>query len=72
MLDSFVDTTEAEIAHIAMPALVLSGDEDSDNGSPQALAELLPQGEYQAVPGGHMSAVIKADLGLAMAGFLAR
>jgi pimeloyl-ACP methyl ester carboxylesterase len=72
LLDSFVDTKEAELAAIAMPTLVLSGDEDSDNGSPQALAELLPQGEYRAVPGGHMSAVIKPDLGLAMADFLAR
>ena len=72
LLDSFVDTKEAELAAIAMPTLVLSGDEDSDNGSPQALAALLPHGEYQAVPGGHMSAVIKPDLGLAMADFLAR
>jgi hypothetical protein len=51
---------------------VLSGDEDRDNGSPQALAALLPNGEYVAVPGGHMSAVIKPDLGQAMADFLAR
>lgn len=72
LLDSFVDTKEAELAAIAMPTLVLSGDEDSDNGSPQALAELLPKGEYRVVPGGHMSAVIKPDLGLAMADFLAR
>ena len=72
LLDSFVDTTEAELAAIAIPTLVLSGDEDSDNGSPQALAALLPNGEYQAVPGGHMSAVIKPELGRAMAAFLAR
>jgi pimeloyl-ACP methyl ester carboxylesterase len=72
LLDSFVDTPEAEIARIAMPTLVLSGEEDDDNGSPQALAELLPQGEYQVVPGGHMSAVIKPELGLAMADFLSR
>ena len=72
LLDTFVDTPEAEIARIAMPTLVLSGEEDADNGSPQALAELLPHGEYQAVPGGHMSAVIKPELGQAMADFLAR
>ena len=72
LLDTFVDTPEAEIARIAIPTLVLSGEEDSDNGSPEALAALLPNAEYRAVPGGHMSAVIKPDLGLAMADFLAR
>lgn len=72
LLDSFVDTPEAELARVAMPTLVLSGEEDSDNGSPQALADLLPKGEYAAVPGGHMSAVIKPELGQAMADFLAR
>jgi pimeloyl-ACP methyl ester carboxylesterase len=72
LLDSFVDTPEAEIATIAIPTLVLSGDEDSDNGSPRALAGLLPNGEFRTVPGGHMSAVIKPELGQAMADFLAR
>jgi pimeloyl-ACP methyl ester carboxylesterase len=72
LLDTFVDTPEAEIAKIAIPTLVLSGEEDSDNGSPQALAALLPKGDYVAVPGGHMSAVIKPDLGRAMADFLTR
>jgi len=72
LLDTFVDTPEAEIARIAIPTLVLSGAEDSDNGSPQALAELLPHGNYAEVPGNHMSAVIKPDLGEAMADFLAR
>jgi len=72
LLDSFVDTPEAEIARIAIPTLVVSGEEDEDNGSPQALAELLPNGEYAATPGGHMSAVIKPELGQAMADFLAR
>jgi pimeloyl-ACP methyl ester carboxylesterase len=72
LLDTFVDTPVAQIAAMAMPALVVSGDEDADNGSPQALADLLPQGEYQAVPGGHMSAVVKPELGAAIAGFLAR
>jgi pimeloyl-ACP methyl ester carboxylesterase len=72
LLDTFVDTPESEISAITIPTLVLSGDEDNDNGSPQALAALLQNGKYVAVPGGHMSAVIKPDLGLAMADFLAR
>ena len=72
LLDTFVDTPVETIATFAMPTLVLSGEEDADNGSPQDLAALLPQGEYEAVPGGHMSAVIKPELGQAMADFLAR
>ena len=72
LLDSFVDTSEQMLRSIEMPTLVLSGAEDDDNGSPQALADLLPKGEYAAVPGNHMSAVTRPDLGLAIADFLAR
>ena len=72
LLDSFVDTNEAELRAIAMPALVLSGAEDHDNGSAEALADLLPDGRYVEVPGNHMSAVTRADLGIAIADFLAR
>lgn len=72
LLDSFVDTSEEMLRSISMPALVLSGAEDDDNGSPQALADLLPKGEYVSVPGNHMSAVTRPDLGRAIAGFLAR
>jgi pimeloyl-ACP methyl ester carboxylesterase len=71
LLDSFVSSTEAELRGIAMPTLVLSGDEDHDNGSAEALAQLLPDARYVEVPGGHMSAVIKPALGQAIADFLA-
>ena len=70
LLDSFVDTTEAEIAAIDRPVLVVSGAEDDDNGSSAALAALLPQGRYVEVPGNHMSAVVKPELGRAMAEWL--
>jgi len=72
LLDSFADTSETELRTIAMPALVVSGAEDQDNGSAEALARLLPQGIYVEVPGNHMSAVTKADLGHAIADFLDR
>jgi len=72
LLDSFVDTGEAELRAIAMPTLVLSGAEDHDNGSAEALADLLPDGRHVEVPGNHMSAVTKPDLGIAIADFLAR
>jgi pimeloyl-ACP methyl ester carboxylesterase len=71
LLDSFVDSSEAELRAISMPTLVLSGAEDRDNGSPEELAELLPQGRYAEVPGNHMSSVTKPDLGRAIADFLA-
>ena len=72
LLDSFVDTKEAELRAIAMPTLVLSGTEDHDNGSAEALARLLPEATYVEVPGNHMSAVTKPDLGTAIADFLSR
>lgn len=70
LLDSFVDTTAAEIRAIDRPVLVVSGAEDDDNGSSAALAEMMPQGCYVAVPGNHMSAVVKPELGRAMAEWL--
>ena len=71
LLDSFVDTKEAELRAIAMPTLVLSGADDRDNGSAEALAKLLPDAAYVEVPGNHMSAVTRPDLGIAIADFLA-
>ena len=72
LLDSFADTSEAELRAIALPTLVLSGAEDHDNGSAEALAQLLPDAAYVEVPGNHMSAVTRPDLGRAIADFLAR
>lgn len=71
LLASFVDTSETELAAIACPTLVVSGADDDDNGSPSALARALAEGLHVEVPGNHMSAVTKADLGRAMADFLA-
>jgi len=71
ILDTFVDTPEADIRAIAQPTLVASGVEDDDNGSAAALAALLPHGALVEVPGNHMSAVTKSELGTAIAAFLA-
>ena len=70
ILDTSVDTPRADLASIAMPVLTLAGAEDDDNGSARALAEALPQGRYVEIPGNHMSAVTKPDLGAAIATFL--
>jgi hypothetical protein len=53
-----------------MRTLVLSGAEDLDNGPARALADLLPDAAYVEVPGNHMSAVTKPELGRAIAEFL--
>ena len=71
LLGSFVDSSEAELRAIAMPTLVLQGSEDDDNGSAEDLARLLPDARYVEVPGNHMSAVTRPDLGRAIADFLA-
>lgn len=71
ILDTFVDTSRAELAGIAQPVLVLAGEEDDDNGSHRALADLLPEARLVETPGNHMSAVVKKELGDAIAAFLA-
>jgi pimeloyl-ACP methyl ester carboxylesterase len=71
LLDSFVDTPREALAAIGQPVLVLSGEEDEDNGSHRALADLIPHAELREIPGGHMSAVIRPELGQAIAEFLA-
>lgn len=71
LLDSFVDTDEEMLRSISMPTLVLAGADDHDNGSAEALATLLPDARHVAIPGNHMSAVTRPDLGRAIADFLA-
>ena len=71
ILNTFTDTPEAAIRALDVPTLVLCGEEDDDNGSATALAEALPRGRLELVPGGHMSAVVKPELGEALARFLA-
>ena len=71
VLETFVDTTPEELGRIAAPALVLTGAQDDDNGSPEALAEALPDATFQSIPGNHMSAVTRPELGRAIADFLA-
>jgi pimeloyl-ACP methyl ester carboxylesterase len=70
ILDTFVDTPVEAIAAFDLPVAVICGEEDQDNGSASALVEALPQGELISVPGNHMSAVIKPELGQAMRDFL--
>lgn len=66
LINSFSGVDEATIRSWEFPVGVVCGTEDDDNGNAQALAEALPQGRYYPIPGNHMSAVTKADLGTAM------
>lgn len=70
ILDTFVDTPVEVLRTFDLPIGVICGDDDNDNGSASALAEVLPKGRLIGVPGNHMSAVIKAELGLAIRDFL--
>jgi pimeloyl-ACP methyl ester carboxylesterase len=58
------------LSRLTMRTLVVSGDQDHDNGSPQALAEALPDARFAQVPGTHMSSVTEPALGQAIARFL--
>jgi pimeloyl-ACP methyl ester carboxylesterase len=70
ILNTFVDTPAEALARIETTTLVVVGAEDNDNGSGEALAAALPKSRYVVIPGNHMSAVTKPELGAAMADFL--
>lgn len=69
-LASHPDPQQA-VASFTMPALVVCGSEDDENGSSRELAEMLPDATYEEIPGTHMSSVTKPELGEAIARFLA-
>lgn len=66
ILDTFVDSSEAELAAWELPVAVICGEDDNDNGSAAALAGALKHGKLFSVPGNHMSAVVKPELGQAI------
>jgi pimeloyl-ACP methyl ester carboxylesterase len=70
ILDTFVDTPYDELTRITTPLLVVSGVDDHDNGSAAKVAETIPGAQYVEIPGNHMSAVTRPELGAAMADFL--
>ncbi|HEX8419807.1 MAG TPA: alpha/beta hydrolase [Sphingomonas sp.] len=71
IINTFAGTPLETLKTFTMPIQVLCGVEDEDNGSAPELAAVLPNAVYTEVPGGHMSAVVKAELGAAMVAFLA-
>ncbi|MEL7190319.1 MAG: alpha/beta fold hydrolase [Pseudomonadota bacterium] len=60
----------ADLANITMPAQVICGVDDKDNGSGADLAAALPNASFAEVPGHHLNSVTYPDLGEAIAAFL--
>ncbi len=70
LLNSFADCESQWLDAFTMPTLVVCGSEDKDNGSGAELAQALPDGTFEEVPGTHMSSVTKSEFGKAIARFL--
>ena len=70
LLGAFDNLDPALIAEITVPTLVLCGDRDTDNGSAEELAALIPGALYQTVPGGHLDSATKPELGEGIVDFL--
>lgn len=71
LLGTMTDTDPAALAAITMPTLVVCGDEDRDNGSPDKLAAALPNAVHAVIPGTHMGCVTKPELGRTIRDWLA-
>jgi pimeloyl-ACP methyl ester carboxylesterase len=70
ILNVFTDTPVEALEAIAVPTLILAGEEDQDNGSHEQLAALLPDADHVEVPGGHMSCIVQPEFGAAIADWL--
>jgi pimeloyl-ACP methyl ester carboxylesterase len=71
LLDTWVDTPLAEVSAITTPTAVIVGEGDERVDSARELAATLPTSTYTVIPGTHMSAVTKRDLGESIATALA-
>jgi pimeloyl-ACP methyl ester carboxylesterase len=70
VLDTFVDTAEEDLARVEVPTLVIAGEWDTDRGSVEDLAAILPKAELRRIPGDHFSALTSTELKDQIAGFL--
>lgn len=70
LLHCVQDMDRADLDQITIPTLVVCGQDDRDNGSPQLLAEAMADAKLQLIPGDHMGSVTKPDLGEAICRFL--
>jgi pimeloyl-ACP methyl ester carboxylesterase len=70
-LASFAPTSAEDLRGITVPTLVIAGENDTDNGSAEEFAALLPHGQALRVAGDHLSAVGEPALADAIVDFLA-
>jgi pimeloyl-ACP methyl ester carboxylesterase len=70
VLDTFADTSAAELARIRVPTLVLTGAEDGHNDTAEALANALGNGRYVMLPGNHVTAIGTPQFETAITDFL--
>lgn len=70
LLNSFASIDGDALAALDVPIGVVCGVDDRDNGSAPDLAAHLKHGTYIAIPGNHMSAVTRPELGAAIAAYL--
>ena len=71
LLNSFGEFDPSVLKTVTVPTLVICGDDDRDNGSPEALVQLLPDAQFAEIPGTHMGSVTHKELGTSIAHFLA-
>jgi pimeloyl-ACP methyl ester carboxylesterase len=69
LLQSVGGLKREDLSAITMKTLVLCGEDDRDNGSPEDLVAALPDARLQTIPGTHMSSVAQPELGEALAAF---
>ncbi len=70
VIASFAPTTVGELARLTAPTLVVSGEDDHDNGSAEDLAARLGNGRALRVPGDHLTAVGEPALAQSIVDFL--
>lgn len=72
LVDQLQEWQPVDLRKLDLPVLVTAGVDDRANGSPQALAEALPDGRYAEIPGNHMTAPSRPELAEAICTFLGR
>ena len=72
VLKSQVPVDPAALRAIETPILIINGQDDEDNGSPEGLAKLFGHAEAKRVKGNHMTAIGDPALGDLICEFLGR